>query len=83
MRITFDNITVIKVEQAVSAKGRPYGKLQMLTDSLDVYDLFVPAAKVSCLDSLKPHTQMQNVPFDLVAGYNGGVQLIPAWGGNE
>lgn len=83
MRITFDEVTFINVTKAVSAKGRPFGKLQILTSAYDVYDLFIPGNKVGCLDGIQPHTKLNNVPFDLVAGFNGGVQLIPAWDENE
>lgn len=79
MRITMDSVTFLQVRKAVSSKGKPFGRIQLLTDSYDVYDIFVPANKVGCLDAITPHTTLSNVPFDLVAGFNGGVQLVPAW----
>ena len=79
MRVVMENVTVIDAFTGVSAKGREYGRLKLLTTDFDVFELFVPGSACDKLQGLEPRTQIKELPFDMVAGFEGGVQLRPAW----
>lgn len=79
MRVVFDSITVLDVFVGQSKEGKTFGKVRFLTDTYELFDIFVGAQMTEKLKALTPHTVSQNVPFDLVAGNNGGVRLLPAW----
>lgn len=79
MVIKFKDVVVLDKFEGVSKAGKPYGRLKILVDSSEVFDIFLSSDSLEKCSSLDRKAHVSEMVFDLVPGFDGGLRLIPAW----
>lgn len=78
IRVEFKNCTVIDMHRGTSQKGNDYAVLQLLTEDFQLFRLFFGGDAVNVVMGTPLHARVPRLVFELVPGYDGGVQLRPA-----
>ena len=78
MKVAFENAVVLNTQTGVSKNGNQYGVIEFLSDSLDIYKLFVFGEQLTALERVAVKGTY-NLAFELRPAARGGVHLVPAW----
>lgn len=79
MVVTFNDVVILDKFEGVSKAGKPYGRLRMLVDGCEVFEIFISEKYLDSCAGLERKSRVNKISFDLRPGYNGGVRLVPAW----